>query len=1209
MMNMKKMLALLLAVVMVVGMIPFGAMAEETVTHIETCLEGCALEDCACTCHAAPETPTEEPKQEQPPVAPASLDDTQTQETPVCTCTPVEGVHAEACALYVKPEEPVEEPKTEETPVCTCTPVEGVHAEGCALYEKPQKPVEEVAPVDYAALYESIMNCEDLFAADALVDALNDEQLAAFEESLTEEQSTALDAHYAALIAAYEAEVPTEPVPEEEAAEEDTREILYITKDMTNAAPFGAPVEGPAKRKLLRFAAPAAEDENGLILDKEVSSPDKNGVYTITLEAYATGEKTTIKQELNVPTDIVLVLDQSMSMRDKFSGNLEALYGKQDDLYVKLSDDAYAPVNVARTVVSREEKYTSYSKMSNNEYYNNRNNLYHQHDDGTYGKITVSYSYESYRLVYTYSCSNCSFNRTSDDGYNTVPEFANNFYQLSTKDIYQYVFRYEKANGEVVTATVPDGDSAPNWDFYEYATSSTTTRLEALKEAVRIFADSVAEKAQGADPVDTDDDVNHRIAVIGFGQKGNSGYGQSYTDTELFVGSTQYGYTSADDHYDEAFQDMNESHGVNNVNASINALSANGYTYINLGMELANGVLDANPVRSGEKRNRVIVVFTDGVPGGYTSWTTDSDETAEAAVEEAQTAKNAGVTVYTVGIFDGADASSPGAENGNDAQRANRFMQHLSSNNGTPQTPSYYLSASDSGALNAIFKTISQNIESGGSSVTLNSSTVVKDIIANSFKLPNNADTGAIKVYTDGVDSTTGKFNGEPQTFNATVTIDGKDISVTNFDFSENWVGTETDASGNVTWRGQKLIIKIPIVPETNFLGGNNVPTNGSASGVYSDGELVENFPGPDTDVELKILEIGLATTDQNIYLSNDADLAALVTSLDQRINGTNNAYVNIKYEIKDGETVVGTVEIPAGNTLPATITWNEANGQDMNPALVEDKTYTIVATATPTSGDTAKASTNTKPASVNVFKPVITWQDSQINAGETPVYKAETDVTTDNFVSVVWKHGVTLSTQTDAAGKSIMSGTEPVLSYTFDPAAQPMSVDTPVDVTVLVGTGEVTTDITSYVTFVHEDCNFNGCKWEEAKNAGKEFIVHIKSFDLIVVKDVVDGDAIDQSFLFHVTCPDGSKIQIAINGEGQVKIPNLPTGNYTVEEDTSWSWRYDVVGDASQTVTPDKISNGVATVTFKNDRTNDKWLDGSAYAENIFADVQSTTN
>ena len=244
--NMKKMLALLLAVVMVVGMIPFGAMAEEAepVTHIETCLEGCALEDCACTCHAAPETPAEEPKQEQPPVAPASLDDTQTQETPVCTCTPVEGVHAEACALYVKPEAPVEEqPKVEETPICTCTPVEDVHAAECALYVAPEAPAEQpeekqctctpmegvhaaecalyVAPEAPAeqieekqctctlvegmhaaecalyeelvkTLYEQLMDAESLEEFEAIVEVADEEEVNAF----TNEEFDEVDAHY-----------------------------------------------------------------------------------------------------------------------------------------------------------------------------------------------------------------------------------------------------------------------------------------------------------------------------------------------------------------------------------------------------------------------------------------------------------------------------------------------------------------------------------------------------------------------------------------------------------------------------------------------------------------------------------------------------------------------------------------------------------------------------------------------------------------------------------------------------------------------------------------------------------------------------------------------------------------------------------------------------------------------------------------------------
>ena len=60
-------------------------------------------------------------------------------------------------------------------------------------------------------------------------------------------------------------------------------------------------------------------------------------------------------------------------------------------------------------------------------------------------------------------------------------------------------------------------------------------------------------------------------------------------------------------------------------------------------------------------------------------------------------------------------------------------MQNLSSNNGTPQSPSYYLSASNSAALNDIFEQISSQIETGGASVKLDSSTVVKDIVSDYF--------------------------------------------------------------------------------------------------------------------------------------------------------------------------------------------------------------------------------------------------------------------------------------------------------------------------------------------------------------------------------------------------------------------------------------------------------------------------------------------
>lgn len=127
-----------------------------------------------------------------------------------------------------------------------------------------------------------------------------------------------------------------------------------------------------------------------------------------------------------------------------------------------------------------------------------------------------------------------------------------------------------------------------------------------------------------------------------------------------------------------------------------------------------------------------MVLFTDGSPG----WSGYESDVANAAISEAQELKNDGVTVYSVGIFEGADATSAGIAEGANNRQANQFMQNVSSNNGTPQDPSYYLSASDADTLNDIFEQISDNIEQGGSSTTLDEQAVIKDIIAPQFELP-----------------------------------------------------------------------------------------------------------------------------------------------------------------------------------------------------------------------------------------------------------------------------------------------------------------------------------------------------------------------------------------------------------------------------------------------------------------------------------------
>lgn len=204
-----------------------------------------------------------------------------------------------------------------------------------------------------------------------------------------------------------------------------------------------------------------------------------------------------------------------------------------------------------------------------------------------------------------------------------------------------------------------------------------------------------------------------------------------------------------------------------------------------------NGIFGANPIAEGEKRNRVVIVFSDGVPG----WSGYDSNTANSAITQAETAKNTyGATVYSIGIFPGADATSAGNQNGNETEKANWFMQQVSSNNGTPQSPSYYLSAADAGTLNSIFQQISDQIETGGTTSTLTSDAVVKDIISPQFTLPAGTTAANITVETYAC---TGKnanddytWSNNNSTMGATASISGDQVNVTGFNFSENYVGT-----------------------------------------------------------------------------------------------------------------------------------------------------------------------------------------------------------------------------------------------------------------------------------------------------------------------------------------------------------------------------------------------------------------------------------
>lgn len=98
--------------------------------------------------------------------------------------------------------------------------------------------------------------------------------------------------------------------------------------------------------------------------------------------------------------------------------------------------------------------------------------------------------------------------------------------------------------------------------------------------------------------------------------------------------------------------------------------------------------------------------------------------------------------------------------------------------------------------------------------------------------------------------------------------------------------------------------------------------------------------------------------------------------------------------------------------------------------------------------------------------------------------------------------------------------------------------------------------------------------------------------FDLTIEKKAASDSNIDpnQTFVFRVQ-GEGVNMQVVITGANEQVIKNLPVGDYTITEDTSWSWKYTPVGGATQELKSDSIQDGTATVTFKNENKGTNWL------------------
>ena len=459
----------------------------------------------------------------------------------------------------------------------------------------------------------------------------------------------------------------------------------------------------------------------------------------------------------------------------------------------------------------------------------------------------------------------------------------------------------------------------------------------------------------------------------------------------------------------------------------------------------------------------------------------------------------------------------------------------------------YYLTTDNAAELQRIFTQIAQQTGEAVRDVT------IRDEISESF-VPCDAAGNAYNVG-DTITSD-GKTGTVRQDANGNYYIEWTNVTLT---------PEQVDSNKVVTKPAETFQSTLYVKPRDGFLGGNNVPTNGSESGVYTAaGEAVKKFPQPEVNVPIKMGAFEAQT--RNIYYGNAAPtLPELSTATP--LEAWQTRYV----------TITRTSNTDVSNTT--------------------DGEYAVTVTVTPeaaketSAGAPAIAQTTTVNSVVHVYKPEITFNDSRINYGETADYNS-------NGGAVVWKHG------NDVAVAANMTGEAPALTYAYDPAEDAFTKDTYVKVTVTSDKDTATTKISDAVTFVHtKDTVFPGCSFDPAQG---QFIVHINVFDLTIVKSAKTGTTIDpnQTFVFKVKNNDNGKtMEIVITGEGQKTVKSLPMGSYTITEDTGWSWQYHPT-EATQTIT---VSETSKTVTFENEKTPTNWLTSLAKALNVWSSDGTT--
>ena len=389
-----------------------------------------------------------------------------------------------------------------------------------------------------------------------------------------------------------------------------------------------------------------------------------------------------------------------------------------------------------------------------------------------------------------------------------------------TEEHYSDIWGSSHGGTRLTPKTSASDTDTSHTQFYTRTESGSVTKMEALKTAVKGFVSAVSEKSPESS-----------IAIVKFGGEINNQ-----------IGNDRYNYNRESINYTQTVKGLTPASSAAELNAEIDTLRYGGYTPAHLGLQLAKGIIENDP---NTDRQKVVVLFTDGEPNGVDN-TTSGFQTAAAnnAIANSKSIKDAGATVYTIGCF--------GSLSGNNKTNVDTYMNRVSSNypdatsmnDGTRGVGDFYKTVSSASELESIFQEISST--AGGATLTLDSQTVLKDVVSDYFDLPANASSQitAQSYSCTGFDASGNPtWSDTPDAASYAVKVDGKNVSVSGFNYSDNWVGKDT-TTGAMHNPGKKLVVTIPI--EDNGTGMGTVPTNAETSAVYDkDGSLVCAFAVP----------------------------------------------------------------------------------------------------------------------------------------------------------------------------------------------------------------------------------------------------------------------------------------------------------------------------------------------------------------------------